>query len=461
VTVRAIVLDEGFRVADRARVVLPSADIRVDHVRSLTALAAALAAHPTDGLLVANVPDTDAGWALWQHIRQARFGGRTLVLLQEPALSISEDFEEVPWTECQPLPLSTAHLDQALLTFALTAISLGSRAARPGEGVEAVHGMVGRSAALRAILTRVEKVAAGDANVCIYGESGSGKELIARAIHERSERRHGPFVVLDCTAIPEGLMESHLFGHVRGAFTGAIDHRDGMFALADQGTLFIDELGELSLPLQAKLLRVLQTREFFRVGSARPIRSDVRIVTATNKDLARAVQHGMFREDLYYRVAVVMIRVPPLRERRADIPLLVNHFVGVHAALHQKSVLGVHPAAMARLVALSWPGNVRQLSNFVEQAVVMTDHSVLTERDLFSDEDAAAVGGDGTTLDPVESRLTLDEVERRHIAHVLQMVGGNRTKAARLLRISVRGLQYKLKSYGQQAGAGALLSQQP
>jgi DNA-binding NtrC family response regulator len=316
----------------------------------------------------------------------------------------------------------------------------------------ASHGIVGRSRPMRDIFARISKVATGDVNVCIYGESGTGKELIARAIHHASPRREGPLVTLDCTTVAEGLMESHLFGHVKGAFTGAVDHREGVFSLAHNGSLFIDEITELSLPLQAKLLRVIQTREFVKVGGTRPFRADVRLITATNKDPKQEVDRGKFREDLYYRVAVFMMKVPPLRERRQDIPLLVEHFLRQFSALYGKPMLRVEPAAMRRMMALPWPGNVRQLENVLEQAVVLAEGDVLAERDLLTGDDLTL---DGTPVlgGHFEPGLSLDEVERRHIFRTLQMAQGNRTEAARLLGISLRSLQYKLKAYAQNGQA--------
>src|SRR5881409_3908357 len=248
----------------------------------------------------------------------------------------------------------------------------------------AYDGIIGESPQMAEIFARIDKVAVGDVNVCIHGESGTGKELIARAIHYASPRRDRPLITLDCTTIPEGLMESHLFGHVKGAFTGATEHREGVFALAHTGSLFIDELGELSPTLQAKLLRVIQSREFCKVGGTRPIRTDIRLITATNKDLRTAVTQGTFREDLYYRVAVFMIKVPPLRERIEDIPRLVDHFLQRFASLYGKRVARVAPATLKRMMALPWPGNIRQLENFLEQAVVLAEGDTLTDRDLFA-----------------------------------------------------------------------------
>src|SRR5437899_7197242 len=219
------------------------------------------------------------------------------------------------------------------------------------------HGIVGESPQMAEIFTRIDKVAVGDVNVCIHGESGTGKELIALAIHYASPRRDRPLITLDCTTIPEGLMESHLFGHVKGAFTGATENREGVFSLAHTGTLFIDELGELSPPLQAKLLRVIQTREFSKVGGSKPIRTDIRLITATHTDLTAAVAQGTFREDLYYRVAVFMIKVPAVRQRVQDLPLALNHFLRKFSATYGRPAMKIAPSSLARLSSLPWPGN--------------------------------------------------------------------------------------------------------
>jgi two-component system response regulator HydG len=322
----------------------------------------------------------------------------------------------------------------AALERVVSRLGLGARVAGRGVGG---HGLVGQSGALGEVLAKIEKVAPGDANVCISGESGTGKELIARAIHAQSARWDRPLVTLDCTAIPEGLMESHLFGHVRGSFTGAVEHRTGFFALAHTGTLFIDEISELSLPLQAKLLRVIQTREFVKVGGSKPTRTDIRLITASNKDLRRAVREGQFREDLYYRIAVVMIEVPPLRVRRGDIALLAEHFLRKFAAAHHKRVPRLTAGALELLVRAEWPGNVRQLENCIEQAVVLSEHDTIDV--------------DVLPLEPVRpglpAGLTLRELEQQYILQTLGSVSGNRTQAARLLGISLRCLQYKLKAY--------------
>lgn len=309
---------------------------------------------------------------------------------------------------------------------------------------------------MREIFAVVQKAAQGDANVLLYGESGTGKELIARAIHYYGARKDRPLIALDCATIPDGLMESHIFGYVKGAFTGAFHTREGVLALAVSGTLFIDEIGELPLHLQAKLLRVLQSREFTMVGGARPRTVDVRIITATNKDLRRAIAAGRFREDLYYRIAVVQITLPPLRERREDIPLLVAHVLKRCSARYKRSIPRVTPRAMAALMAYEWPGNVRQLENAIEQAVVLAEGEVLDRVDFPDISEPEAVTSPSQL--PLFG-LSLREMEKWYILQILNQIRGNRTQAAKLLGISLRGLQYKLQRYAREEparGAGSL-----
>jgi DNA-binding NtrC family response regulator len=351
--------------------------------------------------------------------------------------------------QCVARPVSRALLED-ILRRTVRDSTISRSGSRSLASPPTYHGIVGHSPQMREVFARIDKVAAGDVNVCIHGESGTGKELIARAIHHASRRRAGPLVTLDCTTIPDGLMESHLFGHVKGAFTGATEHREGVFSLAHTGTLFIDELGEPSPSLQAKLLRVIQTREFTKVGGVEPVRTDIRLITATNKNLQAAVAQGTFREDLYYRVAVLMIKVPPLRERSEDIPLLVDHFLRKFSAMYDRPVMKVASSTLERMVAAPWPGNIRQLENFIEQAVILAEGDTLTDRDFFAG-DSATVGGVSPvppTSGQLEAGLPLHEMTRRHILRTLQKARGNRMEAARLLQISIRSLHYRLKSYG-------------
>jgi DNA-binding NtrC family response regulator len=314
--------------------------------------------------------------------------------------------------------------------------------------------LIGVSLAMRAVLDAADRASQTDANVYVYGENGTGKELIARAIHHSGARRGRPLITLDCTAIPDGLMESQLFGHVRGAFTGAVDAQDGVFALADGGTLFIDEIGELSLPLQAKLLRVLQFREFTPVGGSQSRQVDARFITATNRDLRQAAAAGTFRSDLYYRIAVIHIVVPPLRERREDVPVLVEHFLTTFAAHYRRPVRFVSPAAHEFLVHHAWPGNVRQLENCIEHGVIFSQGETLELEHLrgFFDEESLVRASE--PVPPTSAVVaqpyfggSLKELEEWYILETLKRFSGNRTRTARFLGLSLRSLQYKLKRY--------------
>jgi two-component system NtrC family response regulator len=322
----------------------------------------------------------------------------------------------------------------------------------PSEQPE-VPAIVGESELMGEIYTVIRKAASWDANVCIQGENGTGKELVARALHFSGPRRDNPFVTLDCSTIAEGLIESHLFGHVRGAFTGAVSSRQGVFAQAHTGTVFIDEITELAPHLQAKLLRVIQTGEFTMVGGTHPQRANVRIVTATNRDLRQAVAKGAFREDLYFRIAVVHIMLPSLRDRREDIPLLVEHFLRTFPGSGLQAVRGLTRQAMAALVNYAWPGNIRQLKNWIEQALVLADGEPIDLQHFPSLTREVSEALPGTVpLAPIGLRL--EEVERRYVLETLRSVDGNRTKAARQLGISLRGLQYKLRRYGAHGTEG-------
>ncbi|MFQ5961847.1 MAG: sigma 54-interacting transcriptional regulator [Candidatus Methylomirabilales bacterium] len=301
--------------------------------------------------------------------------------------------------------------------------------------------IIGDSEAMQQVFDSITKVAQSDANICLYGESGTGKELIARAIHDSGRRRGRPFVILDCAAIPEGLMESEMFGHVRGAFTSAVGDRVGVFQLADTGTLFLDEVAELPLPLQAKLLRVIQNREFRRVGSSHPIRVDVRIIAATNQNLVDLVKAARFREDLFYRLDVISITMPPLRQRKEDIPLLVDHFVQHFNRQSEKQIQGVSARTLRLLLQYDWPGNVRELQNCIERAGVMAERSLIDIAQLRQVLHPVA-HAEGQ---PSEGGSTLREMEKTLILDALRQTRGNKTAAAALLGISLRGLHYKLK----------------
>ncbi|MCB9528925.1 MAG: sigma-54-dependent Fis family transcriptional regulator [Myxococcales bacterium] len=309
--------------------------------------------------------------------------------------------------------------------------------------------MVGEDPAMRRILRMVGKVAPTDSSVLVLGESGTGKELIARAVHEQSPRRHKPLVPINCGAIPATLLESELFGHVKGAFTGASQSRQGRFELADGGTIFLDEIGEMSLPLQVKLLRVLQERAFEPVGAARTVNVDVRVVAATNKDLEREVAEGRFREDLYYRLNVVELHLPALRDRRSDIPRLIEFFNGRLAESRGRSVAGFSPEALDRLHAYRWPGNVRELENIVERLTVFCDGETVELEDLPRKILDDAGGGAALPVDLPEEgldlRQLLSDLEDRLIRQALDRTGWNKNQAAALLRMNRTTLVEKLK----------------
>jgi two-component system, NtrC family, response regulator HydG len=437
--VQVVVLDPTQEIARRAHHMAATHGVGIVAVGSLPGLASPLVAAGSDDVVIARVRSHDEGVRIADYLRHRSFPGTTYFVVD--ALHQAEFEARLALPRAAAVPCTAAALE-TLFTRVLAATEAGVSSSASGP---TFHGLVGRSKPMLDVFARMEKAARGDANVCIYGESGTGKELIARAVHAMSDRRNGPLVTFDCAAVPETLAESQLFGHVKGAYTGAIDHRDGVFAQADGGTLFIDELCELAMPLQAKLLRVVQGREFVKVGGTKPVRTDIRLVTATNKDPKAAVDAGVFRADLYYRVAVVMIKVPPLRERRDDIPLFVNHFLERYSTAYRKPIRGVQPSAIERMMALPWLGNIRQLENFLAQAVVLAESDMLTERDLFVD-DVSEVAPAASSLDS-GAVLPLREVERRHIVGTLQRLNGNRTEAAKRLGISVRCLQYKLKAY--------------
>jgi two-component system response regulator AtoC len=316
------------------------------------------------------------------------------------------------------------------------------------EGRYSFQNIIGQSAPMRDLFEKVRKVANSKSTVLITGESGTGKELFARALHYQSRRRERPFVAVNCGAIPENLLESELFGHVKGAFTGAVGHKRGLFEEADGGTLLLDEVAELPLPLQVKLLRVLQEEEVRKVGDTRTFQVDVRVVAATSRNLPRLVAEGGFREELFYRLNVVTLAVPPLRERTEDIPLLAGHYLAAFAAADGKHVDRLTPAALQCLLSYPWPGNVRELVNVLEQAVLLTEGTVVDQADLPESVRGCPVpepppGREGFSLR--HQRVLL---ERRLVTDALRESGGNRTRAARLLGISLRSLLYKIKEHG-------------
>jgi DNA-binding NtrC family response regulator len=307
------------------------------------------------------------------------------------------------------------------------------------DGLVTVDQIVGESAPMRKVMEQVEHVAKTDSTVLILGESGTGKEIIARAIHANSKRRYFPIVAVNCGALPEGLLESELFGHEKGAFTGAQYRRKGKIEMADGGTLLLDEVGAVDPKTQVDLLRVLETKELTRLGGMRSVAVDFRVICATNQDLKQAVAEGRMREDFFYRINVFTIELPPLRDRRSDIPALAFHFVRRFAQQMDNRVSGISPEAMERLTAYDWPGNVRELSNAIERAMVVGTPPEIRPEDL----PLRAAPGTETAVGE-----SLADVERRHIAAVLEHTGGNITQAANILKVDRVTVYNKIKKYG-------------
>jgi DNA-binding NtrC family response regulator len=315
------------------------------------------------------------------------------------------------------------------------------------ESLDERYKFVGQAAAVGALMKTIEEVAGSNSTVMIYGESGTGKELLAQAIHNRSRRANLPFVKINCAAIPESLIESELFGHEKGAYTGAIKTRVGKFELANGGTLLLDEIGEMPLYAQSKLLRVLQEREITKIGGSEEVAIDVRIICSTNRNLQEEVAKGNFREDLFYRLNVIPLEVPPLRDRMGDIEALAQHFIAKYNKENGFTVTGFRPEALARLKAHAWPGNVRELENVVQRAVVFAKNGEIGIDHLRLDGARPAAAASAPAADGLVPGMSVAEAERLLIMRTLEACGDNRTKAAEMLDISIRTLRNKLHEY--------------
>lgn len=307
--------------------------------------------------------------------------------------------------------------------------------------------VVGKSKAMEKVLDIVRRVSPTESTVLITGESGTGKELIAREIHNHSPRSKGPFVAVDCGALVETLFESELFGHVRGSFTGAYETKHGRFEVANGGTIFFDEISNIGLNIQANLLRVIQEREVTRIGSSRPIKVDVRILAATNEDLADAVRRGKFREDLFYRLSVVPLHLPPLRERKEDIPLLIKHFLQKYNKRAKKGIISISLHVKKALMEYDWPGNIRELENTIERAVVLSKGNEIEKEDLMYH----GISVNSELWNPIDGKFrTLDEIEKEYIKAVLRAQSGNKSKTAGILGMDRKTLWAKIKKYNLQ-----------
>ncbi len=317
------------------------------------------------------------------------------------------------------------------------------------ETVKAAHeieNIIGKSPVMQELLKMLPRVAGSDSNVLVTGESGTGKELVAAALHRLSSRQDKPFVPINCASFPEGLLESELFGHMKGAFTGAVQNKVGLWEAANNGTLFLDEIGEMSMSLQAKVLRAIENGTFHRVGGTTEITVDVRIVAATNRNLERAVEEGTFREDLYFRLNVIPLRVPPLRERQEDIPFLVEHFIKKYSSTKRQ----FSGSALKILMSCQWKGNVRELENLVERTLLFSDNDVITDADLPDDLRGVSqcTGNLPDIGEGIDMEKTLAEIEKRYLLDALKRTEGKKTEAASLLGLSFRSFRHKLSKYG-------------
>jgi DNA-binding NtrC family response regulator len=450
---RILVADDQPDVLESLRLLLKNEGFEAETVASPAAVLAAVQTSDFDCLLMDlnYARDTTSGQEGLDLLAQLQTLDSTLPVVVMTAwgsvdLAVdamrrgARDFIQKPWD------------NQRLLAILRTQAEL-SRALRRGQRLEAENRLlrpaerprlIAQSAAMAPVLALIARVGPSDANVLITGEHGTGKEVVARALHAVSRRSSKSMVTVNVGGLSEGVFESELFGHVKGAFTDAKTDRVGRFELADGGTLFLDEIGNLPTSQQAKLLRVLETGEFERVGSSKTRRVDVRILSATNADLRRQVDAGLFREDLFFRLNTVEIRLPPLRERREDIPLLACHFLGEHAGRYGKTLKGFSPAALNRLLAYPWPGNVRELDHAIERAVLMAQADTLEPEDLSL--------GPGREAEKRLEEMSLDEVERLLIRKALARYQGNVSRAAQALGLSRSALYRRLERYGIPAG---------
>jgi DNA-binding NtrC family response regulator len=384
------------------------------------------------------MPEID-GLSLVRHIQENFKDTEVMMITGYPSIEGAVEAVKTGAEEYLAKPFTEEELFSAVRR-ALDKLHM-RRAAQPAalqRPIQARHGLIGESEVMRKVLRAIEKAASSSATILITGESGTGKELVARGIHYNSSRASAPFVPINCGGIPEALLESELFGYVKGAFTGAVETRAGFFQIADGGTIFLDEVSETSLSMQVKLLRVLQDKEVIMVGERHPQRVDVRIIAATNKDLLSLVQKETFREDLYYRLNVITIEIPPLRERGEDILLLVKHFASKFSKEFGKPSPRFSESALHVLESYYWPGNVRELENIIQRLIVMSEENIIEVPDLPSLMRFSALRG-------FSPRQTLAEVEAEYILSVLAGVDGNKTRAAEILGISRKTLREKLK----------------
>jgi len=394
-------------------------------------------------LLDIKMPDLD-GMEVLQRIRQDYPGTEVIMITGFPTIQGAVECIKHGALDYLVKPFRIDDLE-AVVQKALD--QLGQRTRKePGEpeaGREGIEFIIGESPAMKKVFAKIRRAAPSDSTVILTGESGTGKELAARAIHLLSSRRDKEFVPVDCSALVETLLESELFGHVKGSFTGAHQTKHGLFELANHGTFFFDEITNLSLNIQAKLLRVIQEREFMQVGSQKRIKLDIRIIASSNRDLNEAVKAGSFREDLFYRLSVIPIPLPPLRERRGDIPLLAEHFLRKYSQKGNREVSGISPAAMKMLSAYAWPGNVRELEHTIERIVILEDGDIIQPEHLPS----FISQRQGEFQVFTEEDHTLEDLGKRYIQFILRRTKGRRQDAARILGINRKTLSHKIEKY--------------
>ncbi len=399
------------------------------------------------------------GLAFLAQLRQRQITAPVIMMTAFSSVETAVEAMKLGAQDFLPKPFSMDHL-MTVVAKALEVRSLRAENRTLREQLGArydVASIIGRSPGMRDVLAMVERVAPTRATVLLVGESGVGKDLIARAIHYQSPRRDKPFVKINCTAIPEPLMESELFGYEKGAFTGATASKPGKFEQADTGTVFLDEIGDVPMAVQVKLLRILQERELERLGSNKTRQVDVRVIAATNVDLKKALAQGTFREDLFYRLNVMPIEILPLRERREDIPVLAERFVLKAAQTHGSPVDSISPEAVARLVDFPWPGNVRQLENVIERSVLLSLGARLEASDIKLDalagrsSSSAPMSASGGAVPFVPEGMTLDEFEQSILREALRRAAGNKSQAARMLGLTRNALRYRLTQMGIEA----------
>jgi len=396
-------------------------------------------------LLDIRMPDMD-GMEVLKHIRSNHYDTEAIMITGYPTIDTAVQCIKLGALDYLVKPFRLDDLEAVLnKTIQKRSIFQKSGLSDPDPNISVFKDfIIGESRPMKHIFDKLLKVAPTDSTVLITGESGTGKELVAKAIHAHSDRKDKDFVAVDCSSLVETLLESELFGHVKGSFTGAIQTKHGLFELANQGTFFFDEISNLSMKIQAKLLRVLQEREFMKVGDQKKIKVDLRIISASNTDLQSSIQSGGFREDLYYRLSVVPIRLPPLRNRKEDIPLLIDHFLKKFSKKIKRSIPQVSSEAMEIVKEYSWPGNVRELEHTIERILILEDTDVIRVRDLPSF--ISQRQGDFQMFS--EELLSLKELEKKYIRFVLRRTKGKKTEAADILGINRKTLGMKIKKYG-------------